>query len=226
MNVRVPLSQALASPAVEPAISEPLRLAVIAAVRWAWALVRQQARVDPMADCEEAITNELDRLLNARDAGERLAPGLRLFETVHRSAQQRAAGPSFRQSPDLTFRPKGIPSGVIDQSAWALFAECKVIARPSCPPRLYCDDGVQRFADGRYAPKMANALMVAYVRDGSKPLPTLRPRLADRFGTREVRAGTGDEWLAHSVHDRGGNPVPCVAIEIAHVWLDARSPSP
>jgi hypothetical protein len=60
--------------------------------------------------------------------------------------------------------------------------------------------------------------MVAYVRDGRTPHATLLPLLKGS----PVYAHEADEHLLTSHHDRTTLPHPCVAIELTHLWLDAR----
>ncbi len=220
MSARIPFSQPIGILPAQPDISEPLRKAVIAALRWAWSRLRDETAVDPMNTEEEAITNEVENLLNQRSNGQRRASMLRLFGKVVRSGQQRASGASFRQSPDLTFQPKNTPREVTHQSDWGLFAECKIVEpRSDHSPGVYCQDGVGRFADGRYAKCMASGVMVAYVRDGRRPFATLKPLL----GNGTIRAHAEDVDIIYTLHDRSALEPPCVDIELTHVWLDARA---
>lgn len=220
MSARIRLSQPVHVVPPQPDIPETLRTAVIAALRWAWSLLREETTVDPMNAEEEEITNELEDLLNQQPNGQRRARMLRLFGKVIRSGQQRAAGVSFRQSPDLTFQPKNAPREVTHLGDWGIFAECKIVEPTSDhSPGVYCGkNGVKRFADGRYAKCMASGLMIAYVRDGRKPCATLTSLL----GHAAVRAHPTDMNLLYSQHDRSSLEPACVAIELTHVWLDAR----
>lgn len=55
-----------------------------------------------------------------------------------------------------------------------LVAECKLIdIADAKTPKRYCDEGVARFPTGEYGWAHKQAFMVAYVRDGSQPLPSL-----------------------------------------------------
>lgn len=220
MSARPRLSQPVRVLPPQPDIPETLRTAVIAALRWAWSRLREETTVDPMKAGEEEITNELEDLLNQQPNGQRRARMLRLFGTVVRSGQQRAAGASFRQSPDLKFQPKNAPRDVTHIGEWGLFAECKIVEPTSNhSPGVYCRNGVAKFADGRYAKCMAAGLMVAYVRDGRRPLATLKSLLVDAA----VRAHATDLDLLYTAHDRSELEPACVAIELTHVWLDARA---
>ncbi|HRI63480.1 MAG TPA: hypothetical protein PK156_04560 [Polyangium sp.] len=220
MSERIPLSHPVHVLPAQPDISESLRNAVITAFRWAWSRLREDTAVDPMFAEEEAITNEIENLLNQQRNGKRRASMLRLFNKVVRSGQQRSAGTSFRQSPDLTFQPKRVPPKVTHLGDWGLFAECKIIEpRSDHSPGVYCETGVKKFADGRYAKCMTSGLMVAYVRDGRGPCATLKPLLVNS----NVRADLENDDILYSLHDRSQLQQPCVAIELTHVWLDARA---
>ena len=205
----------------QPPLSSELHNAVIASVRWAWSQLRIDRRIEPMTADEEPLTNEIEKLLNEVRGGRRRAKWLRLFGTVERSGQQRGSGTSYRQSPDLKFQPRALARGVTDLSAWGLFAECKVVGpkRHHAVDTWYCEQGVAKFADGRYAPRMSSGLMVAYVRDGRTPYATLHPLLKGV----PLYVNETDEHLLTSRHDRTTLPHPCVAIELTHLWLDARS---
>jgi len=215
-----PLSQPVHVLPPEPDIPEPLRIAVIAALRWAWSRVREETTVDPMIAGEEEITNEVEELLNQRRRGQRRARMLRLFTKVVRSGQQRAAaGGSFRQSPDLTFQPKSLPREVTHLGEWGLFAECKIVEPTSDhSPGVYCREGVERFADGRYAKRMACGFMIAYVRDGRAPHGTLKLLLTNST----IRPHDTDINLLYTKHDRSKLEQACVDIELTHIWLDAQ----
>jgi hypothetical protein len=168
VNSHRPLSQPVVVLSSEPDIPEALRAAVIAAIRWAWSRLREETTIEPMTAGEEAITNQIEDLLNQQRDGMRRARTLRLFGKVVRGGQQRAAAGSFRQSPDLTFQPRDAPSDVTHIGEWGLFAECKIIEPSSGhSPGKYCgNDGLQRFADGRYGkctgPRNAREIVPPY----------------------------------------------------------------
>ena len=218
---RTPLSVPVTPAPSEPPVSPPLFNAVIAALRWAWERLRAEKVLDPMVEEEEAITDELHDLLNRREDGRRCAVMLHLFETVHRDAQLRGGG-SFRNSPDLTVRPKEIPRGVRNQSVWAVIVECKIIATGThATAKEYCDAGVQRFLDGRYSAQMARGVMVGYVRNGRKPAEALGKLLVPgAYGVRAFRPDPDATDVAYSHHDRYS--ASCVDVELLHLWLDAQ----
>lgn len=100
---------------------------------------------------------------------------------------------------------------------------------------LYCDDGIQRFVDGRYAWGSREAFMIAYVRDGSSIDRTLKPYLSRALSRvppgylveqLPSRTGNGPSNLAYSRHGRtfvyihqsptGHQPGP---ITVWHLWL-------
>lgn len=202
---------------------DELFAAVVAALRWAWPLLRAETTIDPMTNEEEAISFEISRLLNQRIDGKRRASMLRLFETVQREAQHEGAN-KFRNKPDLTFRPKGMPHGVTNQDDWGVFVECKIIEGRRHDPRSYCNQGLQKFADGRYAGRMSTGLMVAYGRDGRTPRSTLHRLLKKQkaLSTTRLRACGRIRDMARSTHDRSQLASPCVSVDVTHLWLDGR----
>lgn len=223
MTKRIPLSQPVQSPPEEPSIPVPLRAVVIYALRWAWQHLRLETSIDPMTSTEEEVTDALEFLLNVRRNGRRRATMLRLFTTVERSGQHRSAGRSFRQTPDLTFRPKKEPRAVVQPADWGIFVECKIIGPLSNhSPRRYCTHGVRRFVRGDYAPRMNHGLMVAYVRDDKIPAPALSVLLAEGYYMVSSCAHETDDRLFGTIHDRGHLANPCSSINIDHLWLDAR----
>lgn len=223
MKKRTPLSEPIRSLDPQPPISADLRNAVIAALRCAWSLLHKEKGVDPMLHDEEEITAALWALLNEKRNGCRRMQPLRLFKDVVRSGQYRAAQGSFKQQPDLRFQPRAEPRQVTDLGAWALFAECKIVGPASHhSPTMYCQNGVDRFASGKYAPRMSTGVVVAYVRDGQLPFPTLKPLLAGAYGNSTLRPHKTDARMIFSMHDRTALIPSCVSIEITHVWLDAR----
>ncbi len=223
MSMHTPLSVPVGPVAQEPPMSEDLFAAVVMAFRWAWALLRAETTVDPMTDEEERISFELSRLMNQRVNGKRRAPMLHLFETVQREAQHAGATGTFRNRPDLTLRPKSLPNDVTNQDDWGIFAECKIIEGKRHHARKYCQQGLQKFIDGRYASRMTTGLMVAFARDGRRPRSTLQSFFrAETFAAVHLRACGRVRDMARSAHNRSQLAPPCVDIDVTHLWLDAR----
>ena len=193
--------------------------AVEGALRWAWLeVVAANAKVVGEAK-EEVITHELEKALNRREKGVRVAPGIKDFETVIRGAKQATNDGRIEKEPDLTFRPPlGGYRTVTNTSDWGLFVEAKLLqaGHETRTVESYLTEGVRRFVDGEYARRMPSGLMVAYVRDDRLPvneLSELKPLVAKN----------DDNRSCSSVHQRNMLETPCVAITLRHLWLDARA---
>lgn len=199
----------------EPDLSAPLKAAVVEAIRQAWLMLRKKKLVLLKSGEEEAITHELWRILNAfhPKTGERLIAVLSMFEMVHREAAVTSNDGGYRKMPDLLFRPDS-RHGVLNGSDWGFWVEAKIINNASHPVNLYVKQGVDRFESGQYAARMPSGALVAYVRDGS----AVKPALA-AHGIAIVSDKTAD--FGRSQHDRSTAVPPMVAIELAHLWLDA-----
>lgn len=64
-------------------------------------------------------------------------------------------------------------------SPFSLIVECKILDKPHQKTiDLYCDNGLLRFVNGQYAWENREAVMLAYVRDGSNISNTLHPFLS------------------------------------------------
>jgi hypothetical protein len=213
---RVPLSVAPTAPFHEPDLSPEHKAAVLAALRWAWAeLKRDRAALIQRGD-EESVTEALQFLLNDRSGGARRATWINDFSPVSRSERQRTSDGRLNKQPDLTFRP--VPyATVTNTTRWGWFVECKIV-NGAATVTLYRDDGVRRFADGEYGAWMQSGAMLAYVRDGSKPMATLKPVLRGQVRTRSVVAGSAPD-LSQSEHGRGSLATPCVDVTLTHIWL-------
>jgi len=114
-----------------------------------------------------------------------------------------------------------------------LLVECKLLDRPSKTIANYCDDGLCRFVDGRYAWEARESFMLAYVLDGSTISPTLSEQLEkkpERYRTRASPTPVADLAgnVACSLHDRvfpyptrpNKSPGP---IAVWHVWVPVDS---
>jgi hypothetical protein len=197
-------------------VSDAHKRAIERALRWAWSEICRRWPTIPGVGSEEQITAKLHRVLNEQTTNHRrAAPGLRSFETVNRGAKVEAIDDRIELMPDLVFRPP-VASGVRNRTDWGYFVECKIIDGPRSIS-LYCREGIARFVNGEYAAWMPSGGMLAYVRDGSQPFSSLESHLKGSFETLHHAARTADS--SDSVHARGGLPVPCVDIAIAHLWL-------
>lgn len=211
-----PLSVAPSLPAHEPDLAPEHKTAILTAIRWAWGELQRDHATLINSGNEEEVTERLQQLVNEREGGVRRAHWLRDFETVTRSENQRTADGRLQKKPDLTFRPPPTPR-VVNTTRWGWFVECKIIDGTRSIA-AYRDDGVRRFAEAEYAAWMESAAMVAYVRDGARPSPTLDRPLRGKVGTRHHRAGpTAD--ASESLHSRGALAHPCVDVTLTHLWL-------
>lgn len=212
-------------PAVEaePDLSPVYKRAVLRAVLWAWDEVRRKWPEVVTTGHEEAVSARLCRVLNEQGPDDsRRAPGLAEFETVQRGSKVEGTDGGVEHQPDLAFRPI-VGLGVRNRGDWGWFVECKVVkGKPSV--RRYCEKGVQRFVDGRYAARMPSAAMLGYVRDGSEPYESLEPLLTGKYGDAQmVAAETFDSMEIRSRHDRTSTTPRCCPIELTHLWLEAFS---
>lgn len=203
----------------EPDLSDALKAAIHEALRWAWVEVRRRWPKVVANGEEEAITAKMQSVLNEQDpeTHRRRAPGMSVFETVGRGDKVTGSKGQLNKAPDLVFRPHDAP-GVIDRGAWGLFAECKIIGKPSHhSPKYYGSNGVGRFVRGEYAPRVPSGMMVAYVRDGRAPFETLEPVLADAsYRTLSHQAHATRDDATRSEHLRSA---PCPRITLVHLWL-------
>lgn len=136
-------------------------------------------------------------------------------------------GSHLRPSPDLSIHlTRRHPN-------FRLEVECKLIDHPSRKTvDLYAEHGLARFLKGEYAWATREALMLAYVRDGSAIDVCLTPFLArhkhsgsDPYNTEQLPSAVGARTnLARSTHARQfvyslrppSSPGPIV---IWHLWL-------
>lgn len=139
-------------------------------------------------------------------------------------------GSHLEKRPDLSIflssRNRGFP----------LVVEAKIMhAATSRTAALYCDSGLRRFLNGEYAWGVREALMMAYVRDGSSIAARLTPTLAAAMARTPpdyaveqlpaAVAGAG-QHLAWSRHGRSfaygdavvGSSGPG-SISVWHLWL-------
>lgn len=115
-----------------------------------------------------------------------------------------------------------------------LIAEAKIIDAAK-GEALYCSHGVKRFLDGEYGWGGSEAIMIAYVRDGTSIASRLSPYLTSPMNAAAYAVQTGPDALtpavcdtAHSRHGRAflyahtpsptNHPGP---ITLWHLWLDA-----
>lgn len=219
---RRPLSAPAPIPLHEPDLSPIEKDAIVRALRWAWGRVCNEWPDIVHTGREEQITERLVYVLNERVPGRgRLAPGLRLFETVVRGAKIRNPNARIEMAPDLAFRPPPGRRTVRILDDWAWFVECKIIDGAGSVQR-YCNDGVVRFSDGNYCARMPSGAMLAYVRDRTRPFGTLDASLRFRFQT-QAHTARAQLDMSDSLHGRAALPRACTDIALLHLWLDVPS---
>lgn len=141
-------------------------------------------------------------------------------------------GSSLEKRPDLSIQLTG------RNPDFPLVVECKLIDTGSDKRvRLYCRDGLSRFLSGEYAWPSREAMMVAYVRDGSTIPSSLTPFLSksrrdtpDPFTTEQLPEPLQDcpQDLARSRHGRRflylhrSPPNEPGSIAIWHLWLGSQ----
>lgn len=227
----VPKRFLLAEPPVEalpyPPVSHVLLRAAQDALVEAWR--RLLARpIDPnalLAAHEDDITNPLvDELVRmCRDGFGAFRQDS--FAAVVKSEElQDFSGKEVQKRPDIILRLVPDPARVLEARYYALFVEAKVINRHANKRvTRYCSEGVARFCDGRYAWKMREGMLVAYVLDGSVLAMALPPALDTALVPRAWPTPSRAE-IAASIHDRSWsyrapNQGAPGAIVLSHVWL-------
>ncbi|MBI5549133.1 MAG: hypothetical protein HY901_35050, partial [Deltaproteobacteria bacterium] len=156
-----------------PALQQVVVRAVEEALAEAWRRVIEQiragGRLQALAEAHEDVVtqplvDELERLLD-RGWG---AFRRETFCAVVKSEELWNHAGTSQHRPDIIVRFHAPPREVADRRYYAVFIECKIIDKPARKTiERYCTQGVSRFTDGDYAWKMRDALMCAYVLDGS-----------------------------------------------------------
>lgn len=212
---RVRLAERVTPLLLEPDVLEAHKAVVIDALRWAWIEVERRWPDIVKAGQEDEISAKMCSVLNDLEEIQKSLPALsNNFETVQRGAKVEGEGGGINYQPDLTFRPL-LRRGVRNSGGWGWFVECKVINGGSSVTR-YCDFGLQRFIDGRYAARMPSAAMLAYVRDGQQPFDSLRPLIGAYGGAALDAPDPRTPDYIKSRHVRHHTPT---LFEITHLWL-------
>lgn len=220
----------LVAPPVEslpyPAVSPFLLRAVEDALVEAWRrLLARTADLGLLSMAhEDDVTNPLvDELVRMRGVGFG-AFRSDFFAAVAKSEELKDYTGTEVQKRDIILRLVPDPALVLEERYYGVFVEAKIINLPKRRTvELYRDEGLARFRDGRYAWKMREAVLVAYVLDGSALAATLPPALATPLTPRAWPVPSGAEVVS-TRHDRAwsyctpnqGSPGP---IALSHVWL-------
>lgn len=212
----------------EQAIPKRILLTIIEALQDAWSLVLRECPVVTGTDRPEPEANAALEAALARLLHDPAAP--RTFRDVLVSVSRGSEslsfdGSSLEKRPDLSLFLAGqrIP----------LRAECKLIdAARGRTVAMYCEKGLRRFVVGEYAWERREALMIAYVRDGSSLDPLLVEHLeasakrGDPYGVLVLpdTVASGSRDLAVSRHQRAfmlalDTPIPAGPIDLWHLWL-------
>lgn len=138
---------------------------------------------------------------------------------------------SIDKQPDLVFKTARVRAGVdpVTNGFDGLFVECKPVDARH-PIRLhYCNKGLAKFVDGRYAWAMREGMMVAYVSNGSELPDALGQFLSSaKLSGRLVAGPTPCPNLprrecCETVHERDfaypHTGASAGSICIRHVWL-------
>lgn len=230
--MNVPGEIQLVAPPVEslpyPPVSPLLLRAVEDALAEAWRrlLSRTSNLKSLVVAHEDDITNPLvDELARMRRHGFGAFRSESFAAVVKSEELKDYTGIKVQKRPDIILRLEPDPQFVVDEERYfAVFVEAKIIDGPKRKTvDLYRDEGMARFSDGRYAWKMREGMLCAYVLDGSSLAATLTPAVAPAPAPRSWPIPHSAE-VAASEHPRTwsycapnqGSPGP---ITLSHVWL-------
>ena len=175
-------------------------------------------------DDEDELSTKLVEILNDRltfnEGGDFRKE---MFQTVVRDGKQSSATlSSTEQMPDITFRMMA-PAFGEDADESALFVEAKLVnAIDGC--REYVVNGLHRFVDGRYAPRMTVGMLLAYaVEDYCEPQSALteyfqRARAPEALACKAAVGPSAIHATCHGSSHRRSAPCP-PDFQALHVWL-------
>jgi hypothetical protein len=210
-----------------PPIDQEILELILEAIVQAWEHVKTNHGSVLKNGDEAEISSLLETWLNADLSS---VPGLELFvSSVDRGRETISFdGSRLEVRPDLSFRLTHL------DARFRLIAECKIIDMPNGKTSvLYRDKGIARFVKGDYAWASREALMLGYVRCGSK----LRTTMLDSLRKHPKMACVSSGLRAHpntlishhalgiSKHNRAFSYVHPTSqvpgqIELWHLWLD------
>lgn len=158
------------------------------------------------------------------------------FETIHHGGDLRdCRNTSIGKRPDLVFKSVGRREGVSAKTSLydGLYVECKPVDARHRFRDTYCDKGLIKFVDGRYAWAMREAMMAAYVFDGSVLSAKLTKALSEKPTEYRLVSGPSpcpgksDSDCGDTIHNRdcvySHTGKPAGPIRIRHVWLYPKS---
>ena len=160
-----------------PPLDLSIFLIVEDALRAAWHILQTQppASLKIDTDQEEVINHHLRETLQDQVWNREIIPGFnpQLIACITSAEEVRNfCGKELKKRPDMIVKLVGIPTSV-RPSQYGIFIECKPVDPVHSLVTQYCKRGITRFVVGRYAWAMQEAMMIAYVRDGSNPLVCL-----------------------------------------------------
>jgi hypothetical protein len=126
------------------------------------------------------------------------------------------SGVSLQEKCDLVLQLAEHPPGVVRRRYWSAFVECKRIDYMyNKSINLYVREGINRFSFGKYAWKMVNGFLLAYVFDDSRPesaVPDASPRHGVAPSVCVVRSVHSREW-------KYADGTPAGVIRLSHTWV-------
>lgn len=212
---------------LEPVSDEHMSV-ILETISFAWKELRANGAPALNGGDEAEVNALLDPRLNRYCQSQPLWKDL--VHSVHRGRESmNYDGSKFEKRPDLSLiflhGNRNFPMAV----------ECKIIDHPNRKTvDLYCTKGIARFISGEYAWANREAIMLAYVRDGSTASSKLTPHLAksakkkpDPLQTTSHPQLRSDihQTVHHTEHQRdfcylpvlnGIDPGP---ISLFHLWL-------
>lgn len=236
-NVFDAASSGCAGWASNPPFEKRYLRAIELALRSAWERLRKNpATAALLATAQEGrISLVLREMLNdlRENAKDVEAYNCEVFERPQVGAEFLSNLGEIRK-PDVVFALAGSPRpGVANGLTDGIFVECKILEHGTSKNiQAYCNNGIHRYVEGSYAPRMREGMMVAYVR-GEIKLPD---DLLSHLGTAAMQSHLSTDgtlsicgltqfapYVYISVHQRDwkyadgdGEPGP---IEIRHLWL-------
>ncbi len=217
-----------------PHLPEGFILIAEAALREAWSRLCHKCRatgVDLANAKEDQITASLYQLLEELRVTEPPpVPGFsndRFGSIVREGNIPDSRNDSIDLQPDLVFRSAHLRIGVDPRTNGydGLFVECKPVDSSHPVVGCYCEKGLVKFVDGRYAWAMREAMMAAYVFNDTFPGIALSKALLPMKAAYGLKSGPSPCQFAASpnycetVHDRLRSGETAVPIRIRHVWM-------
>ena len=221
-----------------PALPFAFILVVEDAVKVAWTRIRDLplAEFDLASAHEDTITQKLHEVLldDIFDSDDVDGFNGDLISKITREEKLRGFdGSQLDPMPDLVFGIRHSGRRVFRRTQDGLFVECKPIDGNHTVGAHYCNKGIIRFVEGKYAWCMLSAMMVGYSAPGYEIVPKLTDALSKSttIGTKQTPSVCPQskpvlfaQETYVTVHERNfsfvetGEPAP--DIKLRHVWLN------